>query len=463
MRMKDLINCLLFGIPHRAKYPESVRRFCLNIYYLSVRAYEAVRATFNNNLPHVSTVRSWYANSDMNCDPGIGSSSLKILEQKAKTKNNEGSQLLVSICFDEMYLKNHFQYCNTSKEMSGFPTYGPGSVGTDNLLAFETDPNKLNLSQAANQVIVYMAIGINDNFKLPIAYHFVQSLTGDEKAELTRSVTDSLGRIGVTVVNITFDGCQSNKRMCTLLGANLKLDSPNFRTFFLNYNDHPIYIMFDVPHMEKLVRNTLSDAGKLYDADGNTINWAHFDKLVELTEKDGFYLTHKMNRAHIDWKSKKMNVKLAVQTFSRSTVDSMVYLRDQKHPNFIKADGTIKFGEIFNDLFDIFNTKLGAIGEKNIFKEPLSNKNKEEVFVFLHHAIKYISGLKIKTETGAVKNILNSNVNTGFKGFIIDIHSLKGVYEKYIDRNEVIDYIPTYSMNQDHVEIFFGKNRYDSL
>lgn len=155
-----------------------------------------------------------------------------------------------------------------------------------------------------------------------------------------------------------------------------------------------------------------------------------------------------------------MNVKLAVQTFSKSTVDSLIYLKDQKHPKFINADATIKFGDTFNDLFDIFNTKLSAIGMENIFKRPLSKKNEIEIFELFDRAIKYISELTIKDETGAVKKILNSKVNTGFRGFIIDMHSLKGVYEKYVANNEVIDCIPTYSMNQDHVEIFFGKNRY---
>lgn len=454
--MKELIRCFLFGIPRKTKYPEIVRRFCLDIYFLSVRAYEAVRATFNNNLPHVSTVRSWYANSDMNCDPGVSPTCLRILEEKAKIKKSEGSQLLLSICFDEMFTKTHFQYCNTSKEMSGFPTYGSGLI-EESLTEDETNPNKLNLSEAANQVIVYMAIGINEKFKLPIAYHFVKSLSGDEKADLIRSITDSLARIGVTVVNITFDGCPSNIRMCSLLGADLNLDSPNFRPFFFDCNQHPIFVMFDAPHMEKLIRGYLSEGGKFYDSDGNIVYWEHFEDLVDLAEKEGFVLTHKMTRAHIDWRSKKMNVKLAVQTFSKSTVDSMIYLKNEKHPKFINAAGTIKFADILNDLFDIFNSKLTDIGNKNIFKEPMSKKNKSSIYEFFDQVIQYFSGLKIRNETGAVKNVLN---NTGFKGFIIDMHSLMGIYERYVENNEVIEYIPTYSLSQDPVEIFFGKNRY---
>lgn len=336
IRLKELICCFVFGIPPRSKYPEIVRRFCLNIYYLSVRAYECLRSTFDNNLPHSATVRSWYANSDLHCEPGISSSCLKILEKKAADKEKEGGKLLISICFDEMYIKKHFQWNNTAKYMEGFPTYGPGAVDSNRSKDAENqmDLSNLVLSEAANQVIVYMAIGINDNFKLPFAYHFVKSLNGEEKAELVRSITDSLARMGVIVVNITFDGCQSNKKMCSDLGANLKINCPNFQPFFLDCNDHPIYIMFDIPHMEKLIRGILSEAGKLYDSDGNTIDWDYFENLVALTEKEGFSLTHKMTQAHIKWRSQKMKVSLAVQTFSRSTMDSMEFLRKKGYLYF---------------------------------------------------------------------------------------------------------------------------------
>lgn len=69
--MKEIFHCLIFGVGHREKYPPIVREFCMKIHYLSVRAFMAIRSTFNNNLPHPATVRHWYANSDMCCEPGI--------------------------------------------------------------------------------------------------------------------------------------------------------------------------------------------------------------------------------------------------------------------------------------------------------------------------------------------------------------------------------------------------------
>lgn len=454
MKIKELIHCFLFGVKHRQKYPPIVREFCLNIYYLSLRAYESIRSTFNNNLPHPSVIRSWYANCDLNCEPGISSSCLGILKKKAMLKKNMESELLVSVCFDEMYLRKHFQWCNKTNRMFGFPTFG-----SDTADEIVDNPADLNLDEAANQVIVFMAIGINENIKLPVAYHFINTLDAEKKMDLVGSVVDSLLRVGVIVVNIVFDGHSSNKRMCTLLGANLRLESDLFQPYFLAYNGHPVFILFDVPHMEKLIRNVLANHKYLSIANKNKIEWKFYVELVKLAKTEGFVLTHNMTLAHIEWKNRKMNVELAVQTFSKSTSDSMKFLMEQNHPKFKTADTTTKFTETFNDLFDIFNTKLKDTSNENIFKQPLSNKNKDAVFSYFSEAIKFINDLQIKNENGASVKVLNSRQNTGFKGFVINMHSLKKIYEKYVEQEKIVEFIPTYSLTQDPVEIFFGKNR----
>lgn len=452
--MKELITCFLSGIKHRHKYPKIVREFCLNIYHASVKAYEVIRFFFNNNLPHPATIRSWYANSDLNCDPGISQSCVEILKKRAIAMKDKGIQLMATLAFDEMHIKQNFQWCNTSREMIGFTTYGTDALNPD-----DEKLEDLNLDEAANQVIVLMAIGINDHFKLPIAYHFIKRLGAEDKAELVLSAIDSLNRAGVVVPNISFDGHSSNKRMCTLLGANLKLSSDQFQPYFLNRNGDRVYIIFDVPHMEKLVRNILSDHKKLFDSDGGVIEWKFYEDLVQLSKTDGFDLTHKMTKAHIQWRNKKMRVELAVQTFSKSTAESLEFLRKEGHPKFLSAAATIKLTELFDNLFDIFNTKHNSMQNENPFKQPLSASNKDEIFEYFRNAIEYIQGLRIKNETGAVTKLVTSRQNTGFKGFVVNMHSLKGIYSKYIEQEKFAECIPTYSLTQDAVEIFFGKNR----
>lgn len=441
---------------HREKYPKSVREFCLNIYYLSVRAYEAVRSYFDNNLPHVATIRHWYANSDMNCEPGVHDSCLDILKNRATQRKQENSELVLSICFDEMFCRKHFQWCHQTNQMLGFPTY-PENDHNFNI-------NELKLDEVANQVIVFMAVGINENLKLPIAYQFVQSLNADQRVPLVTNIIRKVRATGAIVNNISFDAAAPNILMCTKLGANLEVDSPDFQTFFfIPGDDKPIYIFFDTPHMLKLIRRILAIYGFLIDVNGGRIEWKYFEELVNLSKSDGFHMTHKMSQAHIQWQNKKMKVDLAVQTLSRSTAASMRYAKDQGHSKFVNAGPTIQFAEFFNDLLDIFNTKLkknvNQEESQNAFKRPLCDANRAEVLEFLDNGIKYIKGLKIATKSKKLKPVIKTQQKAGFRGFIVNILSLMQMEKEKIVSENILKCIPTYSLNQDHVEIFFGKCR----
>lgn len=79
--------------------------------------------------------------------------------------------------------------------------------------------------------------------------------------------------------------------------------------------------------------------------------------MVGIGNKSDFNLTHKLTSRHVDFKNKKMNVRLAVQTLSDSTANSLQFLVEQNVPGFSNAEGTIKFIRIWNSTFDIMNTQ----------------------------------------------------------------------------------------------------------
>lgn len=120
---------------------------------------------------------------------------------------------------------------------------------------------------------------------------------------LISNVIEKLIDCKVIVSNITFDGAQSNKKMCRLLGANLNVCLTKFQPYF-DIKDQRIYIIFDPCHMIKLIRNKLAAKEILYDSDGNEIKWQYFVELVR-KQNCGFELAHKMNQSHIDWTKKR--------------------------------------------------------------------------------------------------------------------------------------------------------------
>ena len=84
----------------------------------------------------------------------------------------------------------------------------------------------------------------------------------------------------ITVRAVTCDGTEVNLSMFRHLGV--VMDKPYF--------GHPsnlevkIFVVCDVCHMLKLVRNTLGDLKVLRDSDNNRICWAHVTAFLDVPE-----------------------------------------------------------------------------------------------------------------------------------------------------------------------------------
>lgn len=149
--------------------------------------------------------------------------------------------------------------------------------------------------------------------------------------------------------------------------------------------------------MEKLFRNTLAAKEVIYDDHDQKIEFRFFKSLYEYSKNNNLK-THKLSKKHIDqWDRNKMNVRIAVETFSDSVASSMEFLMNTKHPEFIGAAPTIRFIRIMNKLFDIFNSKHSK--SNNVYKRVLSSENKRIIFDFFETTIKYFSSLKIDDVT----------------------------------------------------------------
>lgn len=252
------------------KYPENVRKFCLKLHYRSPGGYELVREFFNNHLPHQGTIRSWYANSDLNTHPNeINKQCLNILRRKVLEKEIDGEKLIVSLLFDEIYIRKLIQYNHHTRTLQGY-----SSLHNDK--DEETDARNV-----ANQALVFMVNGVNDDFHLPIAYYLISSMDAQKKKEIIESIIEQIIDCGVILSSVSFDGFRPNKKMCELLGAILDIDSPDFKPYF-TMKGQRIYIFFDACHMVKLIRNSLAAKGIIFDGDNCAIMWQYFVDLVNM-------------------------------------------------------------------------------------------------------------------------------------------------------------------------------------
>lgn len=111
--------------------------------------------------------------------------------------------------------------------------------------------------------------------------------------------------------------------MCKMLGA----DFGEGKAFIPNpaQSDRKIYIILDVAHMLKLFRNCIGTRN-INENDTGLIQWSYITALYEAQKSQPWNLGHKLTKAHIDWKNKKMNVQLASETIS--VADSLEFMKN---------------------------------------------------------------------------------------------------------------------------------------
>ena len=245
-------------------YPEELRTFAMTLKFYSAKAYKYVRKSFDLGLPHPSVISSWY--TAMDGEPGFTKEALTALKAKVLAGKRDGQDVLCALMLDEMSIRKHVQW--DGKKYRRFVDLGTG-IDDDSL-------------PEATEALVFMAVSLNSNWKVPCGYFLVNGLTGEEKANLTKDCLTKLDEVGVKVVSFTCDGPTTHQAMLKLLGARLSAD--NLQAYFPHPcdNNENIYVFLDACHMIKLVRNTMSDWKVMKYSDGNTIDWKFIEELHKL-------------------------------------------------------------------------------------------------------------------------------------------------------------------------------------
>lgn len=231
---------------YKKKFSPALRKFSLALNFYSVAAYRYVRKTFKSVLPHPRTLSKWY--QTVNSEPGFTAQSFETLCQKQKIKNK---RLICCLVVDEMAIRH--QCIWNGRKTEGLVNLGPGMD---------------DMNEIATQAYVFMVVSMEEHWKLPVGFFFVNGLTGENRKRLIHICLTKLYHVGVDIVALTFDGCSSNITAANLMGC--KLDDINkMKTTF----QHPacnieVAVMLDPCHMLKLVRNVFEAKRVIYDKDG---------------------------------------------------------------------------------------------------------------------------------------------------------------------------------------------------
>lgn len=275
-------------------------------------------------------------------------------------------------------------------------------------------------------------------------------MNAEQKSNLALQCISAVHNVGMKVVSITCDGMNTNLSVLKLLRCNFN-DITSLQTWF----PHPetkekIFAFLDPCHMLKLVRNVIGDLKNIVDRNNQFIRWSDLVHLHELQQQENMHLANKLRSAHIHYHNQKMKVQFAAQIFSTSVANALLFCKNTlKLKEFKSCQGTIEFLHVFNDLFDILNSKNM---KQSGFKQPLNEQNKEIITNKLKEIKSYI--LFLKTINGEL--LIKSRKKIGFLGFLICIHSTIALYEELCEQLKLLKYIPFYKLSQDHLELLFG-------
>ena len=136
-----------------------------------------------------------------------------------------------------------------------------------------------------------------------------------------------------------------------------------------------------------------------------------------------------------------MKVKLAAQTLSSSVANAIEFLAENMKMKVFEGSGpTVRFLRIFNNVFDILNTRnLSGRG----FKAPLTVENNATWEPYLDTASLYIHSLK----TLEGRPLFETQKKTFVVGFLTSIQSTKGIFKELIEKeNSPMKFLLTYKV-----------------
>lgn len=422
------------------KYSESVRKFSWRIQFHSTSGYRELRKFFNNNLPTVRTLQRWLTSID--ASPGITQVALDVISERAASYKTRGEKLNVCLISDGMSIRQQVFYNEKNMSFDGFsqtPNTNQEHGGR------RKKKDKVPILKEAS---VYMVVG--PDFRISIAYQLIHGLAAIDQAIFTKEVIRRIELTGTNIISLTGDGLHANMAVAKWLGA----DFENNKTFFKSPSNpnHNIYIIFDPPHMFKLLRKYLSLQQLQYGV--KKIDWEMLKKLATKQDRDNFSITNKLSRNHIVWENHKMNVKKAVQIFSNENADALEQLCEDLYEDFIGCEKLVEFLRYGNDIFDVMNFAKESKMDKN-FKQPICPSTIENITRLFNSFKLFAQNMTMEIKRKTITKRVPVKTQIGFLGLLISMESMIGIYKEYYEKSSSPVFYP-FQTCQDHLEQFFS-------
>jgi hypothetical protein len=397
------------------RWPTDVKTFALQLQYKSAASYRFLSNTLE--LPSSDTLLKFVNSSVGRIQPGFSATMFRVVGLRVKDMKLHDRQC--SLVFDELSLKCELAYDKFLDRVTGY---------TDNGLL-------------ATHALVFMVRGLRLKWKQAIAYFFTHSTVQTSTlSELVKTCIDKLKQVGLYVRCVVCDQGSTNVAALRQLGYSESL--PELK---LLDADNKVYVIFDVPHLIKNVRNNFMKHHVTFGNGETFASWADITEFYSADKQHQIRLAPRLTDGHIDLTSaRKMRVRLAAQVLSHSVAAGINTLVALNRLNAESAKHTADFVEKMDVLFDLMNSRL-CIADKPA-RCALSSRNDN---------LNRLQEMKQWISTWQFKGVRNPSVIKCHWGLITSVTSIISLTSELL--SEGLAYVCTSRFNQDCIENFFNR------
>jgi len=204
---------------------------CLGLMYRSPAAYRFVAQLFR--LPSVRTLQRFI--ESFHVCTGFACDYFSALAKRAECLNEQ--ERCVVVTFDSMSLRSSLKYLENDDTIVGF---------------VDLDAFGSSKGEVAKNVLQFMVRGISSHWKQPVGHFFIGNAVCPSmlKAMLLKLI-ETLHGMNLTVIAVVCDQESSHRSCMSSLGV-----TPQ-QPYFTVDQCHRIYVMYDMPHLLKNMRNNL--------------------------------------------------------------------------------------------------------------------------------------------------------------------------------------------------------------
>ncbi|KAF6216710.1 hypothetical protein GE061_001056 [Apolygus lucorum] len=278
--------------------------------------------------------------------------------------------------------------------------------------------------------------GLTGKWMQPLYYNFDTPIS----VELLLDVIKLVEKIGFKVRAFVCDMGPSNRKL--MRNLNISWEKPSLKN--PSDENRNVWGFCDVPHSLKLIRNHIIDDGFQLE-DGNTVNKAAFEQLIETQSHGDLKYAHKVTLQHIlVTGTERQNVRKAAELLSSTVGKAIIH----NFPEFKHVGETVI---TINDGFDVLNSRV-PVFSTNILNSAYGNSLPEQnnALVKLYELIRSMRALG---KHGSPR----SSLLLCQQGLLMSINSLKGLFGEL--KSDGYTYVMASRCNEDILESYFSKIR----